>query len=114
MDYTKGIVRKVGLQKELTFPRVGGVQDLGGTGKKMHQGRSLDQVGTGGVLCLLALAWHLTLHRSLWKWEEDRHSEKLLWARDCNPLNSQGKKGHFLKQPLLDCGWGLRKERPNC
>lgn len=33
----------------------------------MCQGRSLDEVGIGGLLSLLAVAWCLTLHRSLWK-----------------------------------------------
>lgn len=87
---------------------------MGGTGKKMHQGRSLDQVGTGGVLCLLALAWRLTLHGSLWKSEEDRHSEKLLWGKGLESLELTGKKGHFPKEQMLDCGWGLSKEHPNC
>lgn len=82
MAYTEKSVMGGGATEGTAYPRVGGVQDLGGTGRKMHQGRSLDQVGTGRVLCLLALAWHLTLHKSLEVGGRQRHSEKLLWARD--------------------------------
>lgn len=46
--------------------------------------------------------------------EEEGHSEELPWTRGWNPLGSQDKRGHFPKQQLLDFGWGLAKERPNC